>query len=341
MSQGSPNIARVVRQHAETARLLGVDFVPVYRERDVRGSAAHAITSPSPQNAPQEAQPLAQATTSPVEKPHSEPVLKRTQMAAHTPKSTDSTSPAPAPELKIGRTSSAKPVVVEVPAQPPPPAARPAVVHTPGAGKNAEERQAQLDALRARYEADAPHKQFVTSFTNIVFGEGDPCARLMFVGEAPGEEEDKTGRPFVGRAGQLLDKMIVAMGLQRSSVYIANVLKTRPPNNATPTLEESRLCAPYLYEQIAIVDPEVIVTLGLPATRTLLGTMEAMGKLRGRWASFNPGGLAGGKTFHVMPTYHPAYLLRNYTPQERAKVWSDLQLVMDRLGLAKQSAGPG
>lgn len=202
----------------------------------------------------------------------------------------------------------------------------------PAGERDRDANQKLLNALRARYEAEAPHKNFVTAHTNIVFGEGDPCARLMFVGEAPGEEEDKTGRPFVGRAGQLLDKMIVAMGLKRNDVYIANVLKTRPPNNATPTLEEARLCAPYLHEQISIIAPEVIVTLGLPATRTLLGTMEPMGKLRGKWAAFSCT-VQTPRDFSVMPTYHPAYLLRNYTPTERAKVWSDLQQVMTRLGL--------
>ena len=198
--------------------------------------------------------------------------------------------------------------------------------------------QQQLDALRDRYVADAPHKHFNTEFNNIVFGDGDPCARLMFVGEAPGAEEDKTGKPFVGRAGELLNKMIVAMGLGRDRVYIANVLKTRPPGNATPTLEEMRLCAPYLYEQVRIIAPEVIVTLGKPAASCLLETTQAMGKLRGTWAEFPPpDSLSPPEGFDtpipVMPTYHPAYLLRSYTAENRAMVWSDLQQVMDRLGL--------
>ncbi len=203
-----------------------------------------------------------------------------------------------------------------------------------------EEAQGQLDALRARYEKDAPHQHFVTDHTKIVFGEGDPRARLMFVGEAPGADEDRTGRPFVGRAGQLLEKMIVAMGLSRERVYICNVLKTRPPNNQTPTIEEAMRCAPYLHEQIRIVGPEVIVTLGLPASRLLLETSSTMRQMRGRWASYPPGGEfepaeaseTPGRT-PVMPTYHPAFLLRSYTPENRAKVWADLRLVMERLGL--------
>ena len=191
--------------------------------------------------------------------------------------------------------------------------------------------QRRLDEIRDRYERDAPHKAFVTAHTKIVFGDGDPCARLMFIGEAPGVEEDRVGIPFVGRAGQLLNKMIEAMGLSRRSVYIANVLKTRPPNNATPTIEESLLCAPYLYEQIQVIQPEVIVTLGLPAARIILDSTDTMGRLRGRWGTFvDP----ADREVPVMPTYHPAYRPRAYTQDNREKVWSDLQQAMVRLGLA-------
>lgn len=217
------------------------------------------------------------------------------------------------------------------------------VLHAPASAPERPRRdpaqaQARLDELRARYERDAPHRQFNTTFNKIVFGEGDPCARLMFVGEAPGAEEDKSGRPFVGKAGDLLTRMINAMGLQREQVYIANVLKTRPPNNATPTIDEMTLCAPYLYEQVAIVNPEVLVTLGKPAAQCLLDISEALGKFRGVWTQFPPPGRLGPvpgleRPIPVMPTYHPAYLLRAYTDDNRAKVWSDLKQVMDRLGL--------
>lgn len=214
--------------------------------------------------------------------------------------------------------------IAEVPAPAEPARAR----ETPG--RDAAERA--MVALRARYEADAPHEKFSTPhrYTNLVWGDGDVCARLMFIGEAPGADEDATGVPFVGRAGQLLNKMITAMGLRREEVYIANVLKTRPPNNATPTVEEAQLCAPYLHEQIAIVRPEAIVTLGLPASRLILDSAESMGQMRGRWAEYvGPG--VGGLRVPVMPTYHPAFLLRSYTPENRKKVWSDLQMVMARL----------
>jgi DNA polymerase len=190
--------------------------------------------------------------------------------------------------------------------------------------------EAALAALRARYEADAPHARFDTTFTNIVWSDGDPAARLCFVGEAPGEDEDLQGKPFVGRSGQLLDKMIVAMGLSRAEVYICNVLKTRPPGNRTPTLDEVEACRPYLLEQLSIVRPEAVVGLGLSACGALLGGGEPMSRLRGRWWEIED---ARGVKIPFMPTYHPAFLLRSYSDENRAKVWSDLKMVMDRLGL--------
>lgn len=287
--------------HAETIRLMGVDFVPVGARGKTGPSEVHRL-DPSPNND--------QATTACGSA--SEP-LKPRPAAVELKPSLDAT-----PRLEYAPIAGVSPA---------------------GGVRDREENERQLAQIRQQYETEAPHRRFVTAHTNIVFGEGNACARLMFVGEAPGEEEDRTGRPFVGRAGQLLDKMIAAMGLKRQDVYIANVLKTRPPNNATPTLEEARLCAPYLFSQIRVISPEVIVTLGLPATRTILGTTETMGRLRGRWAAFTPP--SGDREFAVMPTYHPAYLLRNYTPQERGKVWSDLRLVMDRLGLVRVSDSPG
>lgn len=194
------------------------------------------------------------------------------------------------------------------------------------AGPGGEQADA-LEALRLEHERECPERRFIKAFTNIVFGEGPAEARLMFVGEAPGADEDRTGRPFVGRAGELLNGMISAMGLAREDVYIANILKARPPGNATPTPEEIDACGPFLFRQIEIIRPEVVVTLGKPATGYLLGSNEALGRLRGRWHDVR--GVA------VMPTYHPAYLLRAYTPENRAKVWSDLQLVMERLGLSR------
>ena len=159
--------------------------------------------------------------------------------------------------------------------------------------------------------------------THTVFGEGDPEARLMFIGEGPGQNEDETGRPFVGKAGQLLEKMIGGMKLRREDVFIANVVKCRPPDNRVPTAAETAACTPYLNRQIEIIRPTVIVTLGLPATRHLLGLQLPMGKMRGRWHEW--------RGIKVMPTYHPAYLLRSYTRANREAVWGDLKLVMSEL----------
>lgn len=156
---------------------------------------------------------------------------------------------------------------------------------------------------------------------NLVFGNGAENARLFFVGEAPGESEDDEGIPFVGLSGQLLDKMIVAMGFSRDSVYVANVLKCRPPGNRDPRKEEVLACEGVLAAQIESVAPDVIVTLGKPAAHLLLQSTEAMGALRGRWQSF--------QGIPVMPTYHPAYLLRDASKKRDA--WSDLQQVMARL----------
>jgi len=170
-----------------------------------------------------------------------------------------------------------------------------------------------------------------------VFGCGSSSARLVFVGEAPGFEEDRQGVPFVGRAGQLLDRMILAMTLRREDVYICNVLKCRPPNNRDPAADEIAACSPYLMRQLATIQPEVIVALGAPAARLLLGTGDSIGRLRGRFHSFGPPGTPmADAPVPLMPTYHPAYLLRS--PNEKTKTWSDLQMVMKHLGLARVEA---
>ena len=167
---------------------------------------------------------------------------------------------------------------------------------------------------------------------NTVFGEGGPDADLMFVGEAPGQDEDRTGRPFVGRAGELLTKMITAMGLTREQVFIGNVVKCRPPGNRAPAPDEVDACWDYLVRQISIIQPRVIVALGNPATHALLNTRIGITKLRGTWQKL-PMLSAEAVGIDVMPTFHPAYVLRQYTVETREKVWSDLQKVMQRLGL--------
>ncbi|MCP3978796.1 MAG: uracil-DNA glycosylase [bacterium] len=158
---------------------------------------------------------------------------------------------------------------------------------------------------------------------NIVFGVGHPDAGLMFVGEGPGAEEDARGEPFVGRAGKKLDEMIVAIGLRREDVYIANIVKCRPPGNRDPQPDEIGTCSPFLNAQIEAIRPSVIVTLGAPATRLLLQTRIGITKLRGTWHEFNG--------VPVMPTFHPAYLLRRYTVENRRAVWEDLQAARSRM----------
>ncbi|MBW1645767.1 MAG: uracil-DNA glycosylase, partial [Deltaproteobacteria bacterium] len=155
-----------------------------------------------------------------------------------------------------------------------------------------------------------------------VFGAGDPNAELMFVGEAPGRDEDRAGIPFVGRAGQLLTKIIQAIKLTREQVYIANILKCRPPNNRNPEPEEIASCSPFLYRQIEVIRPKVICALGSFAAQTLLDTKVSIGRLRGHAHQFDDHTL-------LVPTYHPAFLLRN--PNKKRDVWEDMQLVMQLL----------
>ena len=185
----------------------------------------------------------------------------------------------------------------------------------------------QLAALAARHDAACPHCTTAIGYSQTVFGCGSAEAQLMFIGEAPGAEEDRRGEPFVGPAGCKLDQIIDAMGLKRGDVYIANILKSRPPNNRTPMPDEVAACAPFLREQIEIIDPKVIVTLGGPATKFILNTQTGITALRGTWGVFT----AAGGDIAVMPTFHPAYLLRNYTAQTRNEVWSDMQQVMAAL----------
>jgi len=179
---------------------------------------------------------------------------------------------------------------------------------------------ADLAALEA-FLAGCPRCKLSKARTHIVFGQGNPRAELMFVGEAPGRDEDEQGLPFVGRAGQLLTKIIAAMGKKREDVYIANVLKCRPPNNRNPEPDEVASCLPFLQEQIRLISPRVLVTLGTFAAQAVLGTDDSIGRLRGRWQS------AHG--VRIMPTFHPAFLLRS--PERKKDVWEDMKKVRDYL----------
>ncbi len=199
----------------------------------------------------------------------------------------------------------------------------------PTASALLDDKAAQLATWRERVSVcwQCPH--LARSRTQTVFGVGHPDAELMFIGEAPGADEDRQGEPFVGRAGQLLTKIIGAMGLDRKDVYIANVLKCRPdmpagaPGNRPPTPDEMKTCLPYLAEQIKIIEPKVLVALGATAVEGLLGQRESMGRMRGRWHTY-------GET-PLMITYHPSYLLRNQSNTEKRKVWEDMLLVLERL----------
>jgi DNA polymerase len=166
--------------------------------------------------------------------------------------------------------------------------------------------------------------------SNLVFGVGNVDADIMFVGEGPGADEDAQGEPFVGRAGQLLNNMIAAMGIRREDVYIANIVKCRPPGNRTPEKDECDTCSPFLLRQIAVIGPKVIVALGAVAAKNLLAVNDSMANLRGRWYDFR-----GSK---LIVTYHPAFLLRD--PRQKKEAWKDLQMVMKYLGLKPKEKTP-
>lgn len=217
-------------------------------------------------------------------------------------------------EPSVPKTARKKPSTkVEVPAQ--------EIANLP------EDRPAALSAIREEIgdcKRCPLHKQ---GRKQIVFGVGNPNAEIMFVGEAPGADEDEQGEPFVGRAGQLLNNMIKAMGIRREDVYIANVIKCRPPQNRTPEPGECAICSPFLLRQIDVIRPRAIVALGAVAAKTLLAVNQTMGEMRGHWHDFHG--------FPLAVTYHPAYLLRD--PRQKAAAWQDLQMVMHHLGMAVPS----
>lgn len=186
-----------------------------------------------------------------------------------------------------------------------------------------------LERIRADI-GDCTRCKLCRSRTNIVFGDGNPNAELVFIGEGPGHDEDEQGLPFVGRAGKLLNQMIEAMGLERRDVYICNVVKCRPPENRTPDREEIATCSPFLLRQLETIRPKVILCLGSIAAQTLLGTNRSISHYRGEWLDFR-----GAK---LMATYHPAYLLRN--PNAKGDVWKDLRKVMAVLGLTGKKRRP-
>jgi DNA polymerase len=189
-----------------------------------------------------------------------------------------------------------------------------------------EEKRRRLIALDNNEVRGCTRCRLHETRKNTVFGEGSPDAKVFFIGEGPGENEDLQGRPFVGRAGEMLNKWIAAMGLRREDVFIANIVKCRPPGNRVPMPDEVATCTPYLERQLEIVRPKVIVTLGLPALKYMMNDGRlTMGRSRGQWREW--------RGIRLMPTFHPAYVLRQYTDETRAAVWNDLKLVMSEIGL--------
>lgn len=188
----------------------------------------------------------------------------------------------------------------------------------------------ELEKIAAQV-ANCTKCELASTRTNPVPGHGNPNAAIVFVGEAPGADEDAQGLPFVGRAGKLLDKIIKAMGLQRTDVFICNILKCRPPGNRDPKPDEIASCLPYLQKQLEQIKPEIIIALGAHAAKTLLKTNKPIGQLRGRFHDYYTSDDA--EPIKLMPTYHPAYLLRNYSQENRKRVWEDMKKVMAELGI--------
>ena len=231
-------------------------------------------------------------------------------------------SARPPPERRAGATGSALSArereVVSRPALALPPEA--AVMAAREAAKSAAT-LAQLRAMLERFEGCALR----TTATQLVFADGNPQARVMFVGEAPGRDEDIEGLPFVGRSGKLLDRMMAAIGLDRSSAYIANVVPWRPPGNRTPTPQESAVCLPFTLRQIELADPDILVCLGSPSTQTLLNSKDGILKTRGRWLPF----YTGTREIRAIATLHPAYLLRQ--PVQKRFAWRDFLAIKKAL----------
>jgi DNA polymerase len=238
----------------------------------------------------------------------------------------------PAPISSLAENSPlASPLIMPPKKTAPPATAKPETVPAPppAPSRSSAEKAAAFAALRERALACTKCPHLAASRKNVVFGVGNIDAALMFVGEAPGADEDEQGEPFIGRAGQLLTKIIEATGLQRKDVYIANILKCRPDTpgqsagNRKPTPEEMATCLPYLHEQIDLIQPKVLIALGATAVDGLLGKTIGITKLRGNWQTY--------RGTPLMPTYHPAYLLRNQALSEKRKVWEDFLQVMEKL----------
>lgn len=254
------------------------------------------------------------------------PARRPASVPAPVPASTPPAAPVSAPRIAPPVAAAARPAPAFVPT-----VAVPSTPNSSGPVLSPELKLAAIAELRQRALACTRCPHLVAARHTVVFGVGNPDTDLMFVGEAPGADEDLAGEPFVGKAGQLLTKIIQATGRSRESVYIANILKCRPDTpgqsagNRKPTSEEMATCIPYLHEQIDLIRPRVLVALGATAVEGLLGKTVGITRLRGQWQTY--------RGIPLMPTYHPAYLLRNQAMSEKRKVWEDMLQVMERLGL--------
>ena len=230
-------------------------------------------------------------------------------------------APAPraAPAAPIARPMQAAPILSGLAEAPPAPDA--AIASARELARTAPTLEVLRDLLD-KFDGCA----LKSTASRLVFADGNPKARVMFVGEAPGRDEDIEGLPFVGRSGKLLDRMIAAIGLDRTKVYIANVIPWRPPGNRTPTPQETQICLPFIQRQIELVDPDVLVTLGNPSTQALLGTRDGIMRTRGKWLEYH----TGTRTIRAMATFHPAYLLRS--PSYKRMSWQDLRAIAKMLG---------
>ena len=293
--------------------------------REAFAASAKRVTAAPPTAAKPALQPDTRGVPRSVPSVSPPAVAQRAPMAA--PETRPQTPPVrPAPPQPPAATyfdSEPAPLPPELAAPMPKPVSFDQLAPLPTQIIPAAERVAALEAIRADIGDCTRCPLAYGGRHKIVFADGDPNARLMFVGEGPGADEDASGLPFVGKAGQLLNNMIKAMGLQREEVYIANIVKCRPPGNRTPEPIEANTCSPFLLRQIDIVRPQVIVALGGTAATYLLGVKQSLSSLRGRWYSTRGAKLA--------VTYHPAFLLRD--PRQKGEAWKDLQMVMVELGL--------
>jgi uracil-DNA glycosylase family 4 len=314
MSDAYRRLLDATISHLESLQSQGVEFVTV-RPESLAGLSQKAPARPAP---------AAQARKPVVAPQPSRPVF-------------DEEPETPAPLVQATPASSARPFTpsasvasrwskAAMPTASPTPTFNPLPPPLP-----AKEKEAAMAALRKRVLACVKCEHLAASRQTVVFGVGDIHAKIMFIGEAPGADEDHQGEPFVGRAGELLTKIIVAMGLSRETVFIANILKCRPDTpgqtagNRKPRPEEMATCIPWLEEQINIIQPQVMVALGATAVEGLLGkTAAGITRLRGTWQSY--------RGIPLMPTYHPAYLLRNQAITEKRKVWEDMMLAMEKAG---------